>query len=301
MKLSFAISSLALAQETSIGRSFNEIADDFVLVPDGYEGGFESFNTTALVDQNREDDLFLEFEEAYHRMNSEMGRSDFTEEEKAMIRKFKLMKNMIVYLQKMPLFGKFCFYGCYCFAKGPKNLLVDAGNGKPVDRADGACRSHLNCHACAKMDHGADKCDVTRGYKFNAREDAVTGVRWIECLNEEGSCKRALCECDKALAYNLADWENEWNILHHARWGGFDAPLNCMRHQPGGRDNAMRTERFSEPVTECCGEYPARFPYHIDDGFGNQKRCCNGKTYVPGRLECCADGKTHAVGTCPDF
>ena len=63
-----------------------------------------------------------------------------------MIRKFKLMKNMIVYLQKVPLFGKYCFYGCYCFSKGPKNLLVDAGNGKPLDGPDNSCRHHLVGH-----------------------------------------------------------------------------------------------------------------------------------------------------------
>merc|ERR1711972_753266 len=64
------------------------------------------------------------------------------------------------------------------------------------------------------------------------------------CLNAEGSCKRAICECDKALAYDLADAEGSWNILHHARWGNFDAALNCERHQPGGRDGAMRQENL---------------------------------------------------------
>ena len=47
-------------------------------------------------------------------------------------------------------------------------------------------------------------------------------------------------------AYDLADAEGEWNILHHARWGGFDAPLNCARHQPGGRDGGLR----QEPLTD---------------------------------------------------
>ena len=51
----------------------------------------------------------------------------------------------------------------------------------------------------ATRDRGEDKCDVTNGYKFAALEDEVTGIRWIECLNPEGSCKRALCECDKTL------------------------------------------------------------------------------------------------------
>jgi hypothetical protein len=295
------LATAALAQDKPFARTIEQIESEYVEVPEGYEGSFQNFNTTALVDQNKEDDLFREFEDSYAHMNSVMGRSDFTEEEKQMIRKFKLMKNMIVYLQKVPLFGKFCFYGCYCFAKGPKNLLVDAGNGKPLDGADSACRSHLNCHSCAKKDYGEEKCAVTNGYRFAAKEDDVTGIRWIECLNAEGSCKRALCECDKTLAYDLADAEAEWNILHHARWGQFDAPLNCARHQPGGRDGGLRSEPMSEVVTGCCGEFPRRYPYHLDDGFGNVKRCCNGRTFDPNRLECCGNGKTHAIGTCPDM
>jgi len=296
MKLLGALVCSAMAFE----RSMEQIEQEFVVTPEGYEGGFQNFNTSSLLEANKEDDLFREFEDSYHNMNSAHGRSDFTEEEKAMIRKFKLMKNFIVYLQKVPLFGKFCFYGCYCFAKGPKNLLVDAGNGKPLDNADNSCKHHLNCHSCAKRDFG-EKCEVTNGYRFDAKEDAVTGIRWIECLNEEGSCKRSLCECDKTLAYDLADAENEWNILHHARWGQFDSALNCARHQPGGRDAAMRAEPISEVKSDCCGEFPRRYPYHIDDGFGNIKKCCNGKTYDPNRLECCASGKTHAIGTCPDL
>merc|ERR1719220_689636 len=61
------------------------------------------------MDENAEDELFREFEDSYSLM--ELGRSDFTPEEKKLIQKFKLMKNMIVYLQRIPLFGKFCFHG----------------------------------------------------------------------------------------------------------------------------------------------------------------------------------------------
>jgi hypothetical protein len=299
-----AIASVTQAQK-SWQRSRDEIVGGFTTVPDGYDGAFENFNVTQLMDENAEDDLFREFEDSFFHMNSPMGRNDFTEEEKALIRKFKLMKNMIVYLQRIPLFGKFCFYGCYCFAKGPKELLIDAGNGKPMDGADNACRHHLQCHSCAKLDFD-DKCDVTDGYKFTAKEDEVTGIRWIQCLNQEGSCKRAICECDKALAYDLADAETEWNILHHARWGQFDAALNCERHQPGGRDGAMRQEKLSEPSgPECCGEYPRRFPFHADDGYGNIHQCCvssdgYGRSFNPNRLDCCSNGSLKTIGSCED-
>jgi hypothetical protein len=100
-------------------------------------------NVTDIYLSNQDDEIFRGFEDEFAFMESDVGRADFTEEEKNLIRKFKLMKNMIVYLQRIPLFGKFCFYGCYCFAKGPRELLVDAGNGKPMDGADNACRQHL--------------------------------------------------------------------------------------------------------------------------------------------------------------
>lgn len=286
-------------------RSGDQIVSEFVQVPEGYEGSFQNMNVTDIYLENQDDDIFRGFEDEFAFMESDVGRADFTDEEKRLIRKFKLMKNMIVYLQRIPLFGKFCFYGCYCFAKGPKELLIDAGNGKPMDGADNACRQHLQCHSCTKIDF-EDKCNVSDGYAFEAKEDEVTGIRWIKCLNNEGSCKRSICECDKALAYDLSDAEGEWNILHHARWGQFDSSLNCERHQPGGRDGAMRQEKLTEATAaECCGDYPRRFPYHADDGMGNIHQCCvssdgYGKSYSPMRLDCCANGSLKTIGSCEE-
>jgi hypothetical protein len=91
-----------------------------------------------------------------------------------------------------------------------------------------------------------DKCTVADGYVFEAKEDEVTGTRRIECLSKEGSCAQAICECDKALADDLSEREAEWNVLHNVRWGQFDSSLNCERHQPGGRDGAMRQEKLTE-------------------------------------------------------
>ena len=46
-------------------------------------------------------------------------------------RKFKHVISLILYLQKIPLAGKFIYYGCYCFANAQFDL--DAGFGKPID------------------------------------------------------------------------------------------------------------------------------------------------------------------------
>ena len=37
--------------------------------------------------------------------------------------------------------------------------------------------------------------------------DPVTQQKQIVCLNNEGTCKRSICECDKALADDLSDLE----------------------------------------------------------------------------------------------
>ena len=103
-------------------------------VPDGFEGSFQNFNSTAVIEENKDDEIFREFEVLYSYVDSSLGRKEYSDEQKAMIRKFKLVKNMIVYLQRIPLFGKFCFYGCYCFASGPFKLLENAGNGQPMDK-----------------------------------------------------------------------------------------------------------------------------------------------------------------------
>lgn len=266
----------------------------FTAVPDGFEGSFQNFNTTQVLEENKDDEIYREFEVLYSYVDSNLGRKEYSEEQKSMIRKFKLIKNMIVYLQKIPLFGKFCFYGCYCFAEGPFRLLENAGNGQPVDPADNACRKHNRCHFCAKQDFDS-KCDMNSTYKFEALEDQVTGERFINCLNPEGSCKRNICECDKQLAYGLRDAELNWNILHHARWGGFDKD-NCLAYR-NGRSATDRTEKISEKKMQCCGQNPERFPYAEDDGMGNIKQCCGNKTYNPFTFTCC-DDQVMEIGTC---
>ena len=106
----------------------------YEVVPDGFEGSFANFNTSAVIMENKDDEIFREFEVLYSYVDSGLGRKEYSDDQKAMIRKFKLVKNMIVYLQRIPLFGKFCFYGCYCFAQGPFKLLENAGNGAPMDK-----------------------------------------------------------------------------------------------------------------------------------------------------------------------
>ena len=43
-----------------------------------------------------------------------------------------------MYLQMVPILGKYVYYGCYCFTNAQYDL--DAGYGKAVDEIDRSCK-----------------------------------------------------------------------------------------------------------------------------------------------------------------
>merc|ERR1712178_586883 len=57
--------------------------------------------------------------------------SDFADAGLIQLRKFRQLKTMILFLQENPVFGKYCYYGCWCFVDGSDNLQT--GYGKPRD------------------------------------------------------------------------------------------------------------------------------------------------------------------------
>lgn len=62
----------------------------------------------------------------------------------AQTRKFKHVVSLILYLQKIPILGKFIYYGCYCFVDAQYNLA--AGSGEPVDEVDKSCKRFNDCY-----------------------------------------------------------------------------------------------------------------------------------------------------------
>jgi len=215
-------------------------------------------------------------------------------------RKFKHVISLILYLQKIPLAGKFIYYGCYCFANAQFDL--DAGFGKPVDPIDRACKNFHTCYGCIRTDFVKEQkqedCDGTdRSYFFSGTEDPSTGERKIICLNELGSCKRSICECDKKLAEELSNSEFEWSLFNHGAWGGFDREANCVANSFQSRLGSNSVK----PVVQnrCCGEYPNRFKYAAKTSDGSRRSCCNGKTYdLDGPLVCCQDRDLIEFGNC---
>jgi len=77
------------------------------------------------------------------------------------LRKFRQLKSMILYMttsdfevekeEPGTLFGKFCWYGCWCFIEGSTNL--QSGYGRPRDEVDAACMRFSKCYRCLAMDY----------------------------------------------------------------------------------------------------------------------------------------------------
>jgi len=195
-----------------------------------------------------------------------MDLSSIPQADMPQMRKFKHIASLIMYLQMVPILGKYVYYGCYCFTNAQYDL--DAGYGKAVDEIDGSCKNFHQCYNCVKRDFVIDKeqanCDGTsRSYRFRGFIDPVTNQKHIECLNDPGSCKRAICECDKKLAMDLRENEFKWNIFNHQKWGGFEKE-SCRIQSRAAMDSSVADK-------QCCGSYPNRKPFDLN----GPQECCD--------------------------
>ena len=93
----------------------------------------------------------------------------------------------------------------------------------------------------------------------------------IFSVDKQDTCKRALCECDKRLATQLAKLEDTSNSAFHSKYGEFNFQKQCV-------PQCKNCHKWDT----CCGEYPTRFPFWADQG----------------NRQCCPDGKVRPYGEC---
>lgn len=212
----------------------------------------------------------------------------------ATARKFFTVKQMIMYFQKTPLFGKFAYYGCWCFPDGPDDM--SAGYGEPVDDIDRTCKKLNQCYRCASMKFGKNECPSNSDYQFQGLEDAVTGRRYVDCLDEEGTCPRSLCECDRQLASSIAELEDEWEQDYHSKWGNFNREETCRTPANlawGKEARSMFGHHGSGGGNQpdaCCGKEGELFPYNTDSG---RRSCCGSRTFNTELMKCCPSSEPH--------
>lgn len=154
-----------------------------------------------------------------------------SKEDKEFIQRFLQLKYSIVFLQKNKNknIGRYCFYGCWCLPQGSANLGV--GTGPPIDDIDRSCREFATCYNClynSEIGRGCNEKQPQR-YTIKGRMDPTTKTRYLMCMDPPGSCKRMRCECDRSLAEKLREFESQWNVQNHRRWGkpAFDAEKYC--------------------------------------------------------------------------
>lgn len=223
------------------------------------------------------------------------------------LRRFKNLKAMTMTLQpvNVTVFGRYCYYGCWCLPNGMHNLA--AGYGTPVDAIDIVCKQFALCYKCLDIDFGGNCNPEARAYRWSRILDS-NGIPYdIECkdnhlIGPTHRCKRYTCECDRVLAVGLMHTHWVWNESFHARWGGFDREAYC--------ENGCSAEGPCYPQDDCCGAYGAastdvagtlsRRPYattNVDVG------CCQDVYFYDLNLkDCCLDSdgevKIVDVGAC---
>merc|ERR1711981_928282 len=228
-----------------------------------------------------------------------------TTDRASFLRRLKQLKALILHLQPEHRFARYCFYGCWCLPDADHTIEA-MGYGQPVDPIDASCKRQASCYECAKIDHPGRNCvadQVQYNYQLNidATDPHNHWKKSIDCLDdpmsgknggwsEKFSCRRPICECDKKLAEDLRENFEFWTVGHHQTQGTFVPTQECI-HTPCANGNCGG----GEGPPECCGEYPARFPFKT---MGGARSCCGDRTFDTTIQECCQNGDLAAIGTC---
>lgn len=278
--------------------------------------------------QKSHDDMYQMFEnqlsDANSRLSMALSRSSSPEELQAaesylnQLRRFRQLKEFVIWMSRVPKFGKYCYYGCWCLPGGAHEDV--AGKGEPRDEIDSACKLQTQCYECANIDPDTrDGCNPDKAkyaYTFSQDENNPNDVlsrditchdKWIDEPggNKKSHCRRAVCECDRGLAYRLRTHEESWDLKYHRKWAtpGFDAGL-CEVQRNGGGNGGGNGNRNPRPVgrssKKCCGDYADDGNRYTFEDLGGYRQCCGTKTYNTQSMACCNEdlSTVKAAGTC---
>jgi len=195
-------------------------------------------------------------------------------------KKYRLLKLLAAWLQDDSDFEKYSYYGCHCFPTGMDDMA--GGHGEPMDKIDRSCKLFFQCYECAKLGSSADEtCDgLSQKYSLKLNTHTTTLERTLTCLDEEGTCARNICECDRRLAESLYANKDTYNQQYHTLTndGAWAYNNQCQRRNSN--------QKYGK-ATECCGE---SFPDMIPKQEG--KQCCGYRPFDPaGDRQCCEPNK----------
>lgn len=181
-------------------------------------------------------------------------------------------------------------YGCWCHFGA--DLM--RGHGDPQNDHDTICMDLQNCLRCIQIDEvpatvGGGICNPKSstfqlGASFFSGEQALM----TECgaANSGNDCGKFSCVCEMNFIAALVDKMFEGYV--------YDA---SFKHDDAGgswnfEDNCITPHATAPKTKECCGNYPSRVPFYIEN-----RSCCEAtqELYSEVSHNCCDDG-VKAVG-----
>lgn len=211
------------------------------------------------------DDILSEFKNYMQQAEKRLGATYMdSEQDKSLktLQRFAELVDMIMYLQKVPFFGQYWYYGCWCAPEGFFKTERQ-GYGTPVDKIDKSCRSMSYCYECAQLDHGSECNTEEVSYRWHGA--IVDGKKEVYCDDEPGTCEHSLCSCDRNLAQELALHEDDWNLHHHHKWGEFNRD-KCFITPEQAQIRAAERAGNSGPAEEPEADIGARSFGNLADG-----------------------------------
>merc|ERR1712178_38316 len=223
----------------------------------------EEESIEALMMKDDLGQMLLQLEQVLEQRQSSLARrggemSEGDLESLNQLRRFKNLKAMVMSMQpaEVTVFGRYCYYGCWCLPQGQHNLA--SGYGQPVDPVDAVCKEFALCYKCIDIDFGGSCNPEKRGYKWGKTYDSQGQQIDVRCKNDHTQgpshrCARFVCECDRILAVGLSQVYSYWNITYHARW----TPLTP--NDPGYfvKEDDCITVSGEYRQDACCGSYGA--------------------------------------------
>lgn len=190
-------------------------------------------------------------------------------------------------------------YGCWCYLDDDWS---DHAHGPVQNEVDQDCKNLIQGYQCIL--HDAQE----RG-DFECAGDQISYIEYNffgsarpieeECNeNNDNECARQACIVEGTFTKAffprfMGSVPLNLNYLHTTKGGDFDADLECRISWTA--QNVVSMSRKASSKTECCGDYPSRFPYKTSGGL---RGCCAGETYTTMNHDCCDDSILADVGSC---
>jgi len=164
--------------------------------------------------------------------------------------------------------AKYTSYGCYCWINGMSDGVI--GGGKTKDVTDHHCKELYRCYKCVNNDYAKNYTDVSYTVDFTMKD----GERALDCSVNSKQDAENICECDKRFAENIAAAEGSCTAGEAAdpEWGEHCMSEDFRTGNAGGSfdpQNQCDKQFHGHDKAECCGFYPNRYPYDI-----NENDCC---------------------------